>query len=56
MLLNARLNTHLDIFGWQDVNWHVVEENVRKLQCRIAKAEKMQNPGMNYADSHVIVA
>ena len=28
------------MFHWHDVNWHRIEENVRKLQCRIAKAVK----------------
>jgi RNA-directed DNA polymerase len=44
LLLNTRLNTRLDIFRWQDVNWQRVEENVRKLQCRIAKAVKACKP------------
>ncbi len=42
--LNIRLNTRASGLLWDDVNWHQVEQNVRKLQCRIAKAVKEQKP------------
>ncbi|RLD53862.1 MAG: group II intron reverse transcriptase/maturase [Bacteroidetes bacterium] len=44
ILLNIRLNTRSDNFHWHDVNWHKVVNNVRKLQCRIAKAVKLKKP------------
>ena len=39
-----RLNTRSDDFTWGDVDWQHVKENVRKLQCRIAKAVKEDKP------------
>ncbi len=44
ILLNIRLNTRTDKFHWHDVDWHKAVRNVRKLQCRIAKAVKEQKP------------
>ena len=38
------LNTPTGVLYWTDVNWQKVEENVRKLQCRIAKAVKDIKP------------
>jgi RNA-directed DNA polymerase len=38
------LNTPTGVFSWSDVIWQKVEENVRKLQCRIAKAVKENKP------------
>ena len=44
MLLNMRLNTRASVLQWNDVNWHQIEQNVKKLQCRIAKAVKEHKP------------
>lgn len=41
IFLDIRLNTGFDFFKWHNVNWHTVNENVKRLQSRIVKAVKL---------------